>query len=74
MFREPFGTRLRSLRERAGMTQAELAQKIGTDRSTLSRWERNFILPGLTTVEQLAMILSVSAAELLTGDPPKSPK
>jgi transcriptional regulator with XRE-family HTH domain len=47
MVREPFGTRLRSLRERAGMTQAELAQKIGTDQRTLSRWERNFILPGL---------------------------
>jgi transcriptional regulator with XRE-family HTH domain len=70
----PFGTRLRSLRERAGMTLAELAKKVGTDQGTLSRWERNFIVPGLTTVEQLAIFVGVSTAELLTGESPKPPR
>ena len=41
MAREPFGTRLRSLRERAGLNQTQLAEKVGTDQSSISRWERN---------------------------------
>jgi transcriptional regulator with XRE-family HTH domain len=68
--REPFGTRLRSLRERARMTQAELAAKIGSDQSIISRWERNLAEPELTVVERLATALGVYAVELLIGPRP----
>jgi transcriptional regulator with XRE-family HTH domain len=73
MAAELFGTRLRSLRESAGMTPAELAQKLGVESSALSRWERNFIVPGMTLIEQLAIILRVSTVELLTGNSSKPP-
>src|SRR5437868_2885295 len=67
MAREPFGTRLRSLRESAGMTQKQLAEKAGTDQNHISRWERNVAVPELKMVELLAAALTVTAAELLSG-------
>ena len=40
-----FGELLRSLRVRTGLTQAELAEKIGMRRQTISDWERGNHLP-----------------------------
>jgi transcriptional regulator with XRE-family HTH domain len=74
MAREPFGTRLRSLRERAGMSQSELAKNVGTHHSHVSRWERNATQPESAMVERLAAVLGVTAVELLTGRPQKPPK
>ena len=65
MAREPFGTRLRSLRERAGLNQTQLAEKVGTDQSSISRWERNVAEPQIAMVERLAAALAVSAVQLL---------
>jgi ribosome-binding protein aMBF1 (putative translation factor) len=42
---ESFGTRLRSLRERAGMSQSELAEIIEADQSHIAAWEWNATLP-----------------------------
>src|SRR5262245_42122849 len=69
MAHETFGTRLRSLRERAGMTQTGLAQKVGTDKYHISDWERNDEMPETAMVERLAAALGASAAKLLTGRP-----
>jgi transcriptional regulator with XRE-family HTH domain len=74
MAREPFGTRLRSLRERAGVSQIELAAKIGTDPDTLSRWERGLAEPPMTMREQIAFALDLSLGPLLVEQPPKPPK
>jgi transcriptional regulator with XRE-family HTH domain len=69
MARGTFGTRLRSFRERAGMTQTGLAEKVGTDKYHISGWEQNYDVPETAMVELLASALGVSAAELLTGRP-----
>jgi transcriptional regulator with XRE-family HTH domain len=74
MARESFGTRLRSLRERAGLTQTQLARKAGTDQGHISQWERNASQPDMATVKRLAAVLQTSAAELLTGRPEKPAK
>jgi transcriptional regulator with XRE-family HTH domain len=69
MARGTFGTRLRSMRERAGMTQTGLAEKVGTDKFHISGWERSDDVPENAMVELLAAALGVSAEELLTGHP-----
>jgi transcriptional regulator with XRE-family HTH domain len=74
MARKSFGTRLRALRERAGMTQTGLGEKVGTDKYHISDWERNDEVPEGALVELLAAALGVSAAELLTGRPADQPK
>jgi transcriptional regulator with XRE-family HTH domain len=66
---EPFGTRLRSLRERARLSLKQLAEKVGTNEYHIATWERNMVQPELATVERLAVALGVPAAELLTGRP-----
>jgi transcriptional regulator with XRE-family HTH domain len=74
MTRKSFGTRLRALRERAGMTQTGLAEKVGTDKYHISGWERNHDVPEAALVELLAAALGVTAAVLLTGRPAEEPK
>jgi transcriptional regulator with XRE-family HTH domain len=73
MAREPFGTRLRSMRESARMSPAQLAEHLGTDQDCISRWERNLEVPEYATVERLAIALGVSGPTLLIGRaPPKA--
>ena len=47
------GDLLREARLRAGLTQAELAQRAGTARSQVSRYERAEVLPSLETLRRL---------------------
>jgi transcriptional regulator with XRE-family HTH domain len=69
----PFGSRLRSLREHARMSLAQLAELADTDASRITRWERNLEVPEFATVERLAIALGVSGPTLLIGRaPPKA--
>ena len=58
MAREPFGTRLRSLRERAGLTQTQLARKVGVSQGNVATWERNAAVPPADMVARLAAALA----------------
>ena len=69
MARESFGPRLRSLRESAGLSETELAEKVGTDQNHISNWEQSLPEPEFAVVERLAFALGVPAVELLTGRP-----
>jgi len=44
--RQGFGPRLRELRRRAGLTQAQVAELVGREANTIARWERGERLPG----------------------------
>jgi transcriptional regulator with XRE-family HTH domain len=48
------------------LTQAALAEKIGVDTVTVSRFERGATLPSLTTLEKLGGCLQVGVGELLS--------
>lgn len=48
------GPSLRSLRHRAGLTQAELGRRVGTTQSAVARWESGAVSPSLGTVHRLA--------------------
>lgn len=61
------GRVIRDLRERAGMTQAELAGRLGVSDKAVSKWETGRGYPDISLVESLAAELGVSAAELLAG-------
>ena len=45
MERETFGKRIANLRRENGMTQLELAEKMGVTDKAVSKWERNLSLP-----------------------------
>jgi transcriptional regulator with XRE-family HTH domain len=44
---------LRRARHRAGLTQAELARRVGTHQSAIARWERGSARPSLETLREL---------------------
>src|SRR5436309_13666713 len=64
MARVRFGTRLRSLRERAGMSQTQLAEKVGVSQGNVATWERNAAVPPADMVARLAAALGATSAKL----------
>ena len=66
--RDATGRRIRSLRNRSGMTQQQLADKAGIGRVTLVRIENGEQLPRFETLTTLARALQRPAADLLMDD------
>jgi len=44
---------IREARLRAGLTQAELAEKAGRDRTVVARWEQGLVAPSVDTLVEL---------------------
>ncbi|MBR3504217.1 MAG: helix-turn-helix domain-containing protein [Clostridia bacterium] len=59
-----------SLRNKSGMTQDDLADRLFVTRQAVSRWERGETLPGPDTLKQLSALYDVSINTLL-GSPRK---
>lgn len=59
---------LRPLRQKAGLTQCALAEKLGVSDRAVSRWENGDALPDVTLLPALAMHLHVSVDALLGVD------
>lgn len=56
---------LKILREKANLTQQQLAVKLHVDRSSVAKWETGNCFPRTGTLPQLAKILGCSVDELL---------
>lgn len=63
------GGAIRALREKLGMTQAELAKRLCVSDKTVSKWETGKGLPDIVLLEPLAKALGVSVPELISGRP-----
>lgn len=62
------GAAIKALRERCGLTQAQLADQLCVSDKTVSKWETGRGLPDITLLEPLAAALRVSLPELLSGE------
>lgn len=60
-----FGTELRKLREKAGLSQEQLAEQAGVHRTYVSLLERNKKSPTLEVLFRLCRALHVPAAKLI---------
>lgn len=63
--RQVVGTRIRSLRKAADLTQDQLADLMDTDAPLIGRYERGVTMPSVEQLIKLATVLKVSPAELL---------
>ena len=55
------------IRQAKGLTQAELAEKVGVGVNSIARYERNEMTPSLTVGHTIAEVLGVSVDDLLRG-------
>ena len=62
------GDRLAAARERAGLSEAELARKLGVRVKTLTSWEADEREPRSNYLRTLSGVLGVSLIWLLTGE------
>lgn len=60
-----FGERLKMFREQRGLTQEQLAEKIGVAKSTVTGYEKGNRTPDVAKIKKLAAALEVSGDELL---------
>lgn len=62
------GATIKKLREAKGLTQLQLAEKIGVSSKAVSKWETAKGLPDITLIEPLSQALGVSVMELMSGE------
>jgi transcriptional regulator with XRE-family HTH domain len=60
-----FGSRLKGARKGAGLTQKELADKLGFSHSDVSKWEKGNKHPPISSAAPICEVLGVSANYLL---------
>ena len=63
--KKTLGTIITELRKQHGMTQLELAEKMGVTDKAVSKWERDLSCPDINSIPNLAEILGVSVEELM---------
>ena len=63
--KKTLGTMIAELRKQHGMTQLELAEKMGVTAKAVSKWERDLSCPDINSIPNLAEILGVSVEELM---------
>ncbi|NKX37422.1 helix-turn-helix transcriptional regulator [Rhodobacteraceae bacterium R_SAG4] len=63
-----FGDRVAAARESAGMTQGQLARRMGVKKTTLIGWEQDLSEPRANKLSMLSGLLNVSMSWLLTGE------
>lgn len=67
MEKKTIGSFIAVLRKSNGITQQELADRLGVSNKTVSKWECDDSLPDLTLIPVIAEIFNVTTDEILTG-------
>ena len=62
------GSNLFQARKKRGLSQEEVAEKLGVSRQTISKWETNETLPDIRQSKRLAVLYHVSLDELIDFD------
>lgn len=68
--RSEFGARLHAARESKGLSQAQMADKLGIAQQSYAAWERRNVALRADQLQQLAAILGIGVDQLL-GHAPK---
>ena len=67
MKKQTFRMMIAGLRKERGMTQLELAEKMGVTDKAVSKWERDLSFPDVSSLPRLAEIFEISVDELMQG-------
>ncbi len=64
---ETIGNRISKYRKEKGLTQEDLAGKLGVSAQAVSKWETDASCPDISLLPQLCKVLDITTDELLTG-------
>lgn len=67
MDQQQIGSFIRQCREAGGLTQQQLAEKLGVTNKAVSKWETGKSMPDVALFEPLCRELEISLSELLAG-------
>lgn len=62
------GSYIKFMRQKAELTQQELAERIGVGKTTVSKWEQGRGIPDITLLYSLSRVLDVDIEDLLAGN------
>lgn len=62
------GNNLYESRKKTGLSQEEVAEKLGVSRQTISKWETNETVPDIYQAKQLSKLYSLTLDELIDFD------
>ena len=65
--KQTLGALIARTRKEKGMTQLELAEKMGVTDKAVSKWERDLSCPDVSSLPTLAQVLGLSLEELMQG-------
>ena len=60
MKKKTLGMMIASLRKENGMTQLDLAEKMGVTDKAVSKWERDLSCPDVNTIPKLAEVFGIT--------------
>lgn len=64
---ETIGSRIQKYRKDKGLTQEDLAGRLGVSSQAVSKWENDASCPDISLLPQLCKTLGITTDELLTG-------
>ena len=62
------GERIKNYRQRAGLSQEQLAEKINVSRQAVTKWENDSGMPGIDNLISLSKVMGISLDELVMGE------
>ena len=63
-----FAEKLKSIRKQAGMSQEQLAEKIGVSRQAVTKWETDAGVPDIENIMALSALFDISIDELFSNE------
>lgn len=68
MNQERIGKYIRDIRKKNGLTQQELADKLGVSFQAVSKWERGICLPDIYILREISKLFNVNIENILDGN------
>ena len=63
-----FTEKLKSIRKQAGMSQEQLAEKLGVSRQAVTKWETDAGIPDIENIMAISALFDISIDELLSNE------
>ena len=63
-----FAERLKTIRKQAGMSQEQLAEKLGVSRQAVTKWETDAGIPDIPNIMAISALFGISIDELLSNE------